>query len=516
MKKFNCKWSWAKLRCVRPPPPPPVVPASVLPIDLVTLGLLLLGVVAVLVLLTLLLRRPPGLVRTGLRLVFFRGRRFAGRLTGLVFPIHAGDLTPELLTSMLRHGGHLDESMSVATVSDRLAQIRDGVKGDKAIIDVTYTGSGPPTALPRTFFVKFGIGKLSAMRLLCAASEVHECEALFYHQLASLAAEAGVRTPSCYFVDYHEVSGEMCLVTELLPFGSSDVPPLKHRVRDAPLLEEQKLLVRAGAQLHVRLWGHAALRMGLRRYDATHRRAWPLMQLIGLTGLRKTATHQLGSQPLSSPFATWAAPAELIGHELALARDMPAILTSLCEEAGMCAFGHNDIVTDNIWFGPRHRHRGGDHRVVGLFDWQQSCVNSLGQEWAWNWHFLPPDFLTAHEDELLDTALAVYRAAGKPISRTALVRHYVLGVAQMYVFSGGGLQALLKRLHKRGLLSSLVPDDERTRDGSLNHDAPLLEMLVGAEMSRRAFTNACNIMRRHGFVDEWRAWRRTRGLPPVI
>ena len=32
------------------------------------------------------------------------------------------------------------------------------------------------------------------------------------------------------------------------------------------------------------------------------------------------------------------------------------------------------------------------------FDWQQSCMNNIGQEWAWNWHFLEPEFLDKNED----------------------------------------------------------------------------------------------------------------------
>jgi hypothetical protein len=38
-------------------------------------------------------------------------------------------------------------------------------------------------------------------------------------------------------------------------------------------------------------------------------------------------------------------------------------------------------------------------------------------------------------------------------------------------------------------------------------DAKTRGLLVGAEMSRRAFTNACNIMRRHDFARHWERWR---------
>ena len=128
---------------------------------------------------------------------------------------------------MLRAKGHLDAQTAVKSVTDRLAVIRDGVKGDKALIDVTYDGS---TTLPTTFFVKFSIGRLSAMRLLCVTSEVSECEALFYERLAP-RPECPVRTPRCYFTDYHETTGEFILLAEHIPFGGARVRPLQHRVQ---------------------------------------------------------------------------------------------------------------------------------------------------------------------------------------------------------------------------------------------------------------------------------------------
>ena len=62
----------------------------------------------------------------------------------------------------VQHGGHLDGRTSVVAVRDRLQLIRDGVKGDKAIIDVEYGSVGgyavsPPAGLPSTFFVKFSL-----------------------------------------------------------------------------------------------------------------------------------------------------------------------------------------------------------------------------------------------------------------------------------------------------------------------------------------------------------------------
>mmetsp|Transcript_67936 Transcript_67936/g.186245 ORF Transcript_67936/g.186245 Transcript_67936/m.186245 type:complete len:184 (+) Transcript_67936:1-552(+) len=175
----------------------------------------------------------------------------------------------------------------------------------------------------------------------------------------------------------------------------------------------------------------------------------------------------------------------------------------------MTAFGHNDIVTDNAYFIAGSG--GGAGGRFGLFDWQQSSVNSVGQEWAWNWHWLPPEFLDKHEEELINVLLRTYAARGRKVNRQDFLRHYVLGCAQMYCFGGGGIQKLMERLQAKGLLGDFAPNDARTRDGSVA-DAATLELIVGAEMTRRTFTNCCNIMRRHGFAREWASWRKAQGL----
>ena len=149
-----------------------------------------------------------------------------------------------------------------------------------------------------------------------------------------------------------------------------------------------------------------------------------------------------------------------------------------------------------------------------VFDWQQACYNSVGQEWAWNLHFLEPTFLEAHEDELLRRLLDTYRKHGRAVSRSAFLRAYVLGTVQMFVWGGGGLQLLMADLQRKGLLVSLRPNDERNRGGpgSAALDDETREKLLGAEMTRRTFTNVCGIMRRHNFVGEWQQWRAERGL----
>ena len=185
----------------------------------------------------------------------------------------------------------------------------------------------------------------------------------------------------------------------------------------------------------------------------------------------------------------------------------------------MLAFGHNDLLLDNVYFLRRSSgsKKGGaagaaaTNTAAGLFDWQQACVNNVGQEWAWNFHFLDPAFLDAHEDEMIDLILQTYREHGRVVERDAFSRAYCLGVAQMFVWGGGGLQLLMGRLHQRGLLEGLKPNDPRVRASPSaaggEQDAQVRELLLGAEMTRRTFTNCCNIMRRHGFVRLWEELR---------
>lgn len=190
----------------------------------------------------------------------------------------------------------------------------------------------------------------------------------------------------CYFVDYNETSGEFCLLSEAIQFGEGRLLPLKHRIRDPPSLEEQKLFVRVGAEMQSRFWGAEAVRLGVPRFEETHRRLWQLVQVVGVVGLRKTARRCLqGRQGVNERFMTWHPPAELLGREWELIWDMPELMRSLCRsdasrgsrsgESGLLAFGHNDLLTDNAYFW---RDEHGELKL-GLFDWQQSCINNVGQ-----------------------------------------------------------------------------------------------------------------------------------------
>ena len=112
---------------------------------------------------------------------------------------------------------------------------------------------------------------------------------------------------------------------------------------------------------------------------------------------------------------------------------------------------------------------------------------------------------------MIELLLTTYQRHGRRVAKADFLRAYVLGTVQMYVWGGGGLQALMGRLHTRGLLQGLQPDDARTRDGSVT-DPELLELFVGAEMTRRTFTNVCRIMRRHDFVGAWQRWQKEHGV----
>ena len=187
---MGCRWSWRHFRCVAPLPPPTstlkTITATLESLTavgnrptLITAIAILLHALILAILLSFALRQHcqrtrPGLARTIYRLIVCRGRRLPGVLTKLVFPIHAAELTPERLTAMLRHGGHLDGRTSVVAVRDRLQRVRDGVKGDKAVIDVEYGSVGgyavTPAGLPSTFFVKFSLQVRARSRKVAGAS----------------------------------------------------------------------------------------------------------------------------------------------------------------------------------------------------------------------------------------------------------------------------------------------------------------------------------------------------------
>ncbi|KAL1522432.1 hypothetical protein AB1Y20_017422 [Prymnesium parvum] len=522
--------TWPTMRCVpsepRPPIPspaptpllsPPEAPqglvSSVVPFEL-CISLLVVALFA------LWRWLSHGLLATCARLLLQRGRKRAGVHTGVVFPTCVADLRGRdgaaYVTKMLRHGRgagrRLPPNVRVTSVVVRDTHaIDDGVKGDKVVIDVRYSGA---TDLPTAFFVKFNIDALSPMRLLVEASDVCKCEAYFYH---TLQHSVPVRSPEAYFVDYSPSSGEFVLLSEVVQFAArgaeavaGSVLPLKHRIRDVISEEEQQAFIVAGAKLNAQFWSgrESVLSRETPRFEETHARLWTLIQLTGLTGLHHSTKCTLKGRRVNPAFMTWNPPQELVGRELEIIRDMPTIMRSLCEDESMVAFGHNDLMLDNAYFW---RTVGGALEF-GLFDWQQACLNNVGQEWAWNFHFLPPDFLTAHEDEFISLILKTYAEHGVELSRERFVEAYVLGTAQMYVFSGAGLQALLGDLHRHQLYMTLQPDDPRCRLSCAESGLPkaLHEKLVGAEMSRRAFTNVCNIMRRHDFAGAWARWREAR------
>ena len=201
----------------------------------------------------------PSFLTTIVRLVCFRGSRKKGVITKVNFPIRVNDLVgkkgPKYLENMLRHGNHLPSGVKVKSVIDENAGIKDGVKGDKAIIAVEYEHANSQN-LPKRFFVKFSISKLQQlpMRVMCDTSEVSKCESVFYHQLALKIPRTVLRTPTCYFTDYNNVSGEFVLLTEVVTWKKDEndrtgALPFKHRIRDEITLEEQRLFITAGVRV---------------------------------------------------------------------------------------------------------------------------------------------------------------------------------------------------------------------------------------------------------------------------
>mgnify|MGYP003684454507 CR=1 FL=1 len=97
---------------------------------------------------------------------------------------------------------------------------------------------------------------------------------------------------------------------------------------------------------------------------------------LALRGLAHSARRTLGGASVNPAFMTWDPPAGIIGSEPALIALLPVLAESLCSDASMLAFGHNDIVTDNAYFWReptrgRATGRAASGATFGLFDWQQ-------------------------------------------------------------------------------------------------------------------------------------------------
>jgi len=136
-----------------------------------------------------------------------------------------------------------------------------------------------------------------------------------------------------------------------------------------------------------------------------------------------------------------------------------------------------------------------------VFDWQQACDNNVGSEWAWNLHFLDPEFLTKHEDRFIEEILFTYEEAGVQVTKEEFIKGYCLGCLQMFVWGGIGLQFIFGGLSKVDMIQNLKAGWQ-WGDG---HDLGIArhELALGAEMTRRTFTNVCNIMERHSFMERF-------------
>lgn len=176
-------------------------------------------------------RKMPVSVR-GLRSLLFtvsrrllrKGCKRPGELTGLIFPVEASELTGpgggKMLEHLLRQGGHLPAGVHVQSVHVASGQsITDGVKGDKHVLLIEYTGVLGSVGIklpPARLFAKFGIGsRLHPMRILSDATSTARCEATFYARICREAERCGLGSPKCYFADYSESTGESCLLLEV-------------------------------------------------------------------------------------------------------------------------------------------------------------------------------------------------------------------------------------------------------------------------------------------------------------
>ena len=423
-----------------------------------------------------------------------RGRRGPSVVTGQIFPVKVADLIgvkgPEFMQLMLRDT--LPDGVRVVNVVVDLGKpyhLKDGVKGEKAIAKLTYNRNCE--AAPKEVFVKFNLNKTSIMRFLVDLTACTICEGEFF---ARLAKEVKVmRPPTHYFCDY-SVTGEFVSVTSVIRPGKDFRLPFKHRIRDETTLEEQLLLCREGAKLNAQFWGGA----GIINFHEKNRDLHRCLEMTGLL-MGKTIRGEFeGGVGPGHSFVTWKIGKDVADRIGEVCSKMTLVYELLSNEN--VAFGHNDIVPDNVVY-KRHGGRRGVLELSEVFDWQQACDNNVGSERAWNLHFLDPEFLTKHEDRFIEEILFTYEKAGVQVTKEEFIKGYCLGCLQMFVWGGIGLQFIFGGLSKVDMIQNLKAGWQ-WGDG---HDLGIArhELALGAEMTRRTFTNVCNIMERHSFMERF-------------
>lgn len=159
----------------------------------------------------------------------------------LPIPRGPDEITPEWLTSALRSGGSLSDSVTVTDFDSIVLGTGKGFTGRVLRLGVRYDGD---TRAPESVIAKFPPASDEAREVL-HGYRLYEREIGFYRELAE---RVSFRVPACYYGDLDLDSGHFVLLLEdLAPARPYDivggVPP-----------EEARLVVRDMARHHAMWW----------------------------------------------------------------------------------------------------------------------------------------------------------------------------------------------------------------------------------------------------------------------
>jgi hypothetical protein len=164
---------------------------------------------------------------------------------GGAMPRRPEELTPEFLTSCLRHEGVLGDDASVTGCEHARVGQGQGFAGELARVTLAY--DRPVSGAPATLIAKFA-AQHDATREMMSHFEGYVREVRFYRELGS---EIGVSVPRCYFAHYEQTEGWFLLLLEdLAPASAPDL--------EAGLsFEQAKLVLEQIAGMHARYWDRA-------------------------------------------------------------------------------------------------------------------------------------------------------------------------------------------------------------------------------------------------------------------
>lgn len=298
-------------------------------------------------------------------------------------PKNGSELTPEWLTEALRGSGTLSAGTHVATCAAEPLGAGGGLIAMLGRVRLTYGGA--PTNAPTCMIMKFP-SSAPENRAVADTFDMYGREVRFYQ---TLAADASIGHPQCYFAISADTSSDFVLLIEDLG---------DRRIGDQVLgsdLNDAEIVIDAMARLHAENW----LRTDEPRFSWITSHAND-MQIAGMEG-----GFAQGWPKFASDHKDIIPPGVLRwGHRVG--PSTRSILQALC--AGPQTICHADFRLENMFFATQPAHPD-----FAIIDWQSITKSSGAQDLS---YFLTQsvqvEVRQQHERDLLARYLDGLRRGG--------------------------------------------------------------------------------------------------------